>query len=166
MTDHDKPSIIETIIRDQARRFVMNNIAKSATVETQGGRPRICEVLGVEVGEPFDFGSGTYIILETIGGEFLLYYFGQNSAPGSEVLSKMIAHRDRIIRKPRFTEEEVADARAIERFFGGKNCLCREPSGLLRVNTPGGFMITGICRDLFPSVLPGQSVALADICGC
>ena len=148
----------------------MNNIAKSATGETQDGRPRICEVLGVEVGEPFDFGSRTYIILETIGGEFLLYYFGQNSAPGSEVLSKMIAHRDRIIRKPRFTEEEVADARAIRRMWpDGEVKFKRDMDGRCAL-----IQIQGCCKgclglgkvDLFPSLLPGQSVALADICGC
>lgn len=124
MTDQDKTSIMETIMRDQERRFVMNNIAKSATVETQGGRPRICRVLGgkehpLEVGEAFDVEGfedvGPFYINED--GE-MVYSFGDADMVSDDAIYVAISHPDRIIRKPHFTKEEIADLSTLRRIIG------------------------------------------------
>ena len=209
MIDQDKTRIMEAVMRDQEWRFVMNNIAKPATGETQGGKPcdncergwggttldgtrvsckdncgelneyrskhpRICDVLGVEVeerfsidGYPTDYGPVQVcedgkirrVISEK---EFPFANDGEvGHKIGSNALYYLLNHPDRIIRKPHFTEEEVADARAIVRVLGGDlRALKRTESGeliygLLRIN-----------RELLPSLRPGQSVALSEICGC
>ena len=171
MIDQDKTRIMEAIMRDQERRFVMNNIAKPATGETPDGKPRICEVLGVEVGErfsidgyPTDYGPVQVcedgkirrVISEK---EFPFANDGEMGHKiGSNALYYLLNHPDRIIRQPHFTEEEVADARAIVRVLGGDlRALKRTESGeliygLLRIN-----------RELLPSLRPGQPVALSDV---
>lgn len=133
--------------------------------------PRICQVLGVEVGErfsidgyPTDYGPVQVcedgkirrVISEK---EFPFANDGEvGHKIGSNALYYLLNHPDRIIRKPYFTEEEVADARAIVRVLGGDlQALKRTESGeliygLLRIN-----------RELLPSLRPGQFVALSDV---
>ena len=89
--------------------------------EANMDKPRICEVLGVEVDEEFtyDFGEnqvnrGTF----KIGADGNRYYKAGadpwNSCYNEEDLLVIINHPDRIIRKPRFTEQEVEDAKKIK----------------------------------------------------
>ena len=84
-------------------------------------KPRICEVLGVEVDEEFtyDFGEnqvnrGTF----KIGADGNRYYKvgtdSWNHCYNEKDLLVIINHPDRIIRKPRFTEQEVERAKAIK----------------------------------------------------
>lgn len=100
MDDQDKPFSMEAIMRDQERRFIMNNIANPATGETQGGRPRICEVLGVEVGDRFDFCMYSDLYVDEAG------YVRTNNGvmADADKLCLIINEANRIIRKPRFTE--------------------------------------------------------------
>lgn len=83
-------------------------------------KPRIAQVLGVEVGEEFtyDFGAnqvnrGTF----KIGADGKRYYkTGDLWSPcyNEDDLAVIINHPDRIIRKPRWTEQEVERAKAIK----------------------------------------------------
>lgn len=83
-------------------------------------KPRIAQVLGVEVGEEFtyDFGAnqvnrGTF----KIGADGKRYYkTGDlwNPCYNEDDLAVIINHPDRIIRKPRWTEQEVERAKAIK----------------------------------------------------
>ena len=83
-------------------------------------KPRICKVLGVEIGEEFtyDFGAnqvnrGTF----KIGADGKRYYkTGDlwNPCYNEDDLAVIINHPDRIIRKPRWTEQEVERAKAIK----------------------------------------------------
>ena len=83
-------------------------------------KPRICKVLGVEVNEEFtyDFGAnqvnrGTF----KIGADGKRYYkTGDLWSPcyNEDDLAVIINHPDRIIRKPRWTEQEVERAKAIK----------------------------------------------------
>lgn len=83
-------------------------------------KPRICKVLGVEIGEEFtyDFGAnqvnrGTF----KIGADGKRYYkTGDlwNHCYNEDDLAVIINHPDRIIRKPRWTEQEVERAKAIK----------------------------------------------------
>lgn len=83
-------------------------------------KPRIAQVLGVEVDEEFtyDFGAnqvnrGTF----KIGADGKRYYkTGDLWSPcyNEDDLAVIINHPDRIIRKPRWTEQEVERAKAIK----------------------------------------------------
>ncbi len=83
-------------------------------------KPRICKVLGVEIGEEFtyDFGAnqvnrGTF----KIGADGKRYYkTGDlwNPCYNEDDLAVIINHPDRIARKPRWTEQEVERAKAIK----------------------------------------------------
>ena len=83
-------------------------------------KPRIAQVLGVEVGEEFtyDFGAnqvnrGTF----KIGADGRRYYkTGDLWSPcyNEDDLAVIINHPDRIIRKTRFTKQEVERAKAIK----------------------------------------------------
>lgn len=72
-------------------------------------KPRICEVLGVEVGEHFKIKGykGEY----HINGCGVLKWGGQTS---DDAIYEAINHPDRIIRKPRWTQQEVERAKAIK----------------------------------------------------
>lgn len=86
-------------------------------------KPRIAQVLGVEVDEEFtyDFGAnqvnrGTF----KIGADGKRYYkTGDLWSPcyNEDDLAVIINHPDRIIRKPRWTQQEVERAKAIRALY-------------------------------------------------
>ena len=61
--------------------------------------------------------------------------------------------------KPRFTQQEVEDAKAVRRVLGHEYRLERTPEGTISF---GGLILS---TQLFPSIQPGQSCALDDIIG-
>ena len=67
-------------------------------------KPRICEVLGVEVGEWFTY-PGMSTSFQVTEGGFLKCADGDLKM----CIPTLINHPDRIIRKPRFTQQEVED---------------------------------------------------------
>ena len=128
-------------------------------------KPRICEVLGVEVEERF------YI------GDFV-YWFDQNGNMWSEggiegqmacggILCAAINHPDRIVRKPRFTGQERARAIYLQKIFvnGEKLRIWRgDMAGLFLVwNQSEGGTDYELYSDLFPTIKPGESVTLDEI---
>lgn len=112
----ERPKEVEDCDQSQKSR---KSVAKKE--EANMDKPRICEVLGVEVDEEFtyDFGEnqvnrGTFKI-EADGRRYYkdrtdTWYPSYNE----EDLLVIINHPDRIIRKPRFTEQEVERAKAIK----------------------------------------------------
>lgn len=119
--------------------------------------PRICQVLGVEVGEVFT--------ADTPYGRFqrcVIDEEGQILNTGTNVLCYMLNHPDRIICKPRFTEEEVADAKAILRILPHVDTVGRMENGLLYCYDREMEQVN-ICGGLFPTLRPGQAVRLEDI---
>lgn len=83
-------------------------------------KPRICEVLGIEVEEGFEFDFGSDQVSRgkmKIGADGLRYYKNGKDwfrCWNEEDLIYIINHPDRIIRKPRWTEQEVERAKAIK----------------------------------------------------
>ncbi len=132
-------------------------------------KPRIAQVLGVEVGEEFtyDFGAnqvnrGTF----KIGADGKRYYKTGDlwsSCYNEDDLAVIINHPDRIIRKPRWTEQEVEDAKTVRRVFGRDGVIRRTPN--LGERSTLVFDHLYINEDLFPSIKPGQSVTLDEIIG-
>lgn len=71
-------------------------------------KPRICEILGIEVEEVFT--------ADTPYGKFERCVIGEDGQifnAGTNILCYVINHPDRIIRKPRWTQQEVERAKAI-----------------------------------------------------
>ena len=134
-------------------------------------KPRIAQVLGVEVGEEFtyDFGAnqvnrGTF----KIGADGKRYYkTGDlwNPCYNEDDLAVIINHPDRIIRKPRWTEQEVEDAKCTKRILEVDVVSRNEyGGGLVASRSDVGVSIV-VNRELFPSLRPGETVTLDEIIG-
>ena len=135
-------------------------------------KPRICEILGVEPGESF-------YIRGLEGIEFWIMDDGTfstrpSNVPGStKALLLTLDHPERIIRKPRFTKQEVEDAKAIKRMFGDDNFthIRKDEDGLCEMmDGPGddpnvGWCAIGMEEGMFPSIRPGETVTLDEIIG-
>lgn len=65
--------------------------------------------------------------------------------------------------KPRWTQQEVEDAKAVRRVFGRDGVIRRTPN--LGERSALVFDHLYINEDLFPSIKPGQSVTLDQIIG-
>lgn len=136
-------------------------------------KPRICEVLGVEVDEEFtyDFGEnqvnrGTF----KIGADGNRYYKAGtdpwNPCYNEEDLLVIINHPDRIIRKPRFTQQEVESAKIISVLFPEATHIERlRGSKVLGITGAKDGWIADIESSLFPEIKSGQSVTLDEIIG-
>ena len=134
-------------------------------------KPRICEVLGVEVDEEWTVSGNDIAIYRVSGGVALEYAMPKYNGDGYRewipagmlCLVDFINHPDRIIRKPRWTEQEVEDAKTIKRVFGRDGVIRRTPN--LGERSALVFDHLYINEDLFPSIKPGQSVTLDQIIG-
>ena len=140
--------------RDECKRLKAWEAKKSMD------KPRICEVLGVDVGERFELGNTGIILLVNDDG---LLHIGLSHGNHKETdmnvnyLVKAINDPDCIIRKPRFAEQEVEDAKTLKRLFGEYKIAdfgARHVFGGLKLN-----------EDAFPSFQPGQSYTLDEIIG-
>ena len=115
-------------------------------------KPRIAQVLGVEVGERFT--------LETIGGEYWIDKTGHikyEIAPLSTTEVCELINGD--IKIVRFTEQEREDAKALKRIFGKDIAVSRSARGELTANH------VYIDRSLFPSIRCDERVLLHEIIG-
>ena len=136
--------------------------------ETNMDKPRICEILRVEPGEPFyirGFDDVLFWIMDD--GTFITQ---PNNAPGSaSTLLRALDHPDRIIHKSRWTKQEVEDAKTIRRMWPAREIkLSRDADGRCSmVHIQGslhGCLDLGRV-DLFPSLRPGETVKLDEIIG-
>ena len=138
---------------------VFNQIGK----ETGMNKPRICDALGVEPYEKFAIGDFTYLI-DSNGYMWLEKETGERIECG-RILCTAINHPDRIIRKPRFTQQDIEDAKTVQHTFGKSGTIKRcnkvesEPYSNLTFNH---FYIN---PDLFPSIKEGQEYSLDEIIG-
>lgn len=156
-------------MREEMREPQLNAGEKEANMD----KPRICEVLGVEVNERVYYkdqnGETVQFFINEDGSTTWVFESGK---PLSQygigyAIAQAINHPDRIIRKPRFTEQEVEDAKAIKR-------LLTEYTGVKRVEHRWGtnLLLTSeeseefaIEPKLFPSIKSGQSYTLDEIIG-
>lgn len=132
--------------------------------ETNMDKPRICEILGVEPGESF-------YIRGLEGIEFWIMDDGTfstrpSNVPGStKALLLTLDHPERIIRKPRFTLQEVEDAKKIKYLLPNTIGIGRQAGiMMLYVNRSDGSFIK-LKQDLFPSIRPGKEYTLDEIIG-
>lgn len=121
-------------------------------------KPRICEVLGVEVEETFT--------AKTPWGNFERCVIDENGMAmnfGTNVICHIINHPECIVRKPRFTALELADAIAIRRLHPDAHSIRRGTGAAMLLFDKDGFIVGHISTDLFPSINADQTVKLSDI---
>ena len=132
-------------------------------------KPRIAQVLGVEVGEEFTYDFGANQVNRgafKIGADGKRYYkTGDlwNPCYNEDDLAVIINHPDHIIRKPRWTQQEVERAKAIRLLYPEADSL-NECDPYIKVFN-NKFVIATLDTALFPSLCPGESVKLDEICG-
>ena len=141
--------------------------ARVQSEEANMDKPRICEVLGVEVGELWEYGGLEY----SVTGKGII--IDHNNTVHFTGLTVAINNPDRIIRKPRFTQQEVEDAKTIKRMFGADNFthIRKDQFGLCKMmDGPGddpnvGWCAIGIEEGMFPSLRPGETITIDEIIG-
>ena len=132
--------------------------------EVNMGKPRICEVLGVEVGERFELGNTGIILLVNDDG---LLHIGLSHGNHKETdmnvnyLVKAINDPDRIIRKPRFTEQEVEMAKNLLDVVGPAEL--RKVADMVTMKVDGKIIY--LRKDAFPSLKNEMTVTLNEIIG-
>lgn len=135
---------------------------KEATMD----KPRICEVLGVEVNQNFQFNDFPF-------DEPKSYFVGTDgeirNAHGGEVTSGelcyIINNADCIIRKPRWTQQEVERAKAIKVLYP-EICYIKSNDGWLQgLNKGKESIFLDYVLSWFPSLRPGESVTIDEIIG-
>ena len=147
-----------------------NQVAnKSQKEEANMDKPRICEVLGVEPEEKFE-------IRGNMLGRFRINKYGtfqieiSNDCWGTstlECLNILINHPENIIRKPRWTEQEVERAKAIKVLLPEINAIKYDGAWTQCLEIVDGtyFQREVITRHLFPSVEKGHVYTLDEIIG-
>lgn len=147
-----------------------NQVAnKSQKEEANMDKPRICEVLGVEVGEDVKYRhtDGTEENICVCEGGRIIISSLSCKLPTVAVLINAINHPDRIIRKPRFTQQEVERAKAIKVLLPEINAIKYDGAWTQCLEIVDGtyFQREVITRHLFPSVEKGQVYTLDEIIG-
>ena len=130
-------------------------------------KPRICKVLGVEPEEVFEMRGNTV-------GNFRINKYGtfqikiSNNCWGAstvECLNNLINYPENIIRKPRFTEQDVEDAKAIKRILKVDSVRRNiYGNGLIAMKSDSSISVV-VNSEMFPSIKPGQSYILDEIIG-
>ena len=145
----------------------VNSIEIEAIKEANMDKPRICEVLGVEVGEDVKYRhtDGTEEnICVCEDGRVIISSLSCKMSTVS-VLTNAINNPDRIIRKPHFTEQEVEDAKTLLRVFPEQlDSISRSKDGTVTLAAKGAWR-GYLNNDAFPSIQPGQSYTLDEIIG-
>ena len=132
--------------------------------EANMNKPRICEVLGMEVNQNFQFNDFPF-------DEVKSYLIGPDgkirNAHGGEVTSSelcyIINHSDYIIREPRWTEQEVERAKAIKMLYSEAESIEMYGFGIRVFNRK--LVIATLDPSLFPSLRQNEIITLDEIIG-
>ena len=143
--------------------------------EANMDKPRICEVLGVDPDEEWTVSGNDIAIYRVSGGVALEYAmpkyngdgYGKWLPVGMPCLVDFINHPDRIIHKPRFTQQEAERAKAIKVLLPEINAIKYDGAWTQCLEIVDGtyFQREVITRHLFPSVEKGQVYTFDEIIG-
>ena len=137
-------------------------IREALEKEANMDKPRICEVLGVEVGERFSISPVEKQLYVSESGNII----DDDRHLFAQLFVDAINHPDRIIRKPRFTQQEVESAKIISVLFPEATHIERlRGSKVLGITGAEDGWIADIESSLFPEIKSGQSVTLDEIIG-
>lgn len=134
---------------------------------SESKKPRLAEILGVEVGEKFVIDGRNYNPYSVIEEGLIV---DCNGDVCYEVVTYLFNHPNCFIRKPRWTEQEVEDAKNIIRLFGTEDFTyaMKDESGYPGLSDTDDFFTMGTIgleNNIFPSLKPGEFVKLTDIIG-
>lgn len=144
---------------------------------SENKKPRLAEVLGVEVGEkfriadyPVDYGDVAVCTDGKVRRVRSNPPLEHGDKIGANALYHIINHPELIKRGPRWTEQEVEDANNIIRMFGEDNFtyVTKDENGwpiLSDGYEDCATFTVGLEKIIFPSLKPGQTVKLDDIIG-
>ena len=133
--------------------------------EANMDKPKICEILGVVPGEEFfikGFYSGyvTFRIMDD--GTFSTR--PSNISGSSLELLRTLDRPDRIIRKPRFTQQDIEDAKIILRCYNDPEGIVeRHNAALTKPYSNLTFNNYYINQEMFPSIREGEKYPLNEI---
>ncbi len=130
--------------------------------EANMSKPRICEVLRVEVNQSFQFNDSPFDEVKS----YLIDPDGKiRNVHGGKVTSSelcyIINHSDYIIREPRWTKQEVERAKAIKMLYSEAESIEMYGFGI-RVFT-GSLSIATLDPSLFPSLRQNEIITLDEI---
>lgn len=135
-------------------------------------KPRIAQVLGVEVGERVYYKDPNDEMLQFfVQPDGVPVFAFESGEPVGKIgmgyaIAQAINHPDRIIRKPRFTQQEVESAKIISVLFPEATHIERlRGSKVLGITGAKDGWIADIESSLFPEIKSGQSVTLDEIIG-
>ena len=123
-------------------------------------KPRMCEVLGVEVGERFEVeGQPGALYVDADG--YMKY--DEDDRLSTSAMHIAINHPDRIIRKPRWTEQEVERAKASKMLYSEAESIEMYGFGIRVFNRK--LVIATLDPSLFPSLRSNEIITLDEIIG-
>lgn len=124
-------------------------------------KPRICKVLGVEVGERFriDYPKGMTVWLHINKEGFVVREGGPKNLKIGNSVAWAINHPESIIRKPRWTQQEVERARNLLEVVGDGEL--GKTGGMATLKVDGKIIY--LRKGAFPTLSQEQSVKLSDI---
>lgn len=128
--------------------------------EANMDKPRICDVLGVEPQEKFDAGPYKDAYIDLSG----IIRTNVHTLMDADRVCELINHPDRIIRKPRWTEQEVKRAKAIKVLWPKAEKLYRG-AATITIYTRSQLFVIDLHAELFPSLHSGETVTLDEIIG-
>lgn len=132
--------------------------------EANMNKPRICEVLGVEVNQNFQFND---FLFDEVKNYFINTDGKIRNVHGGEVTSSelcyIINHSDYIIREPRWTEQEVERAKAIKMLYSEAESIEMYGFGIRVFNRK--LVIATLDPSLFPSLRQNEIITLDEIIG-
>lgn len=139
-------------------------IREALEKEANMDKPRICEVLGFDVGEQF-YIADSYCNPYHITPEGLIE--DKDGDVQDCIALDLINYPDRIIRRPRFTQQEVERAKAIKVLLPEINAIKCDGAltQFLEIVDGTYFQREVITRYLFPSVEKGHVYTLDEIIG-
>ena len=156
---HEAARLMGYEVVEDSKGVEIDTVKKEADMD----KPRICEVLKVEVGQKFTLidscGIEVDLKISQDGDVFLWETEDRYAHPST--IAYAINHPDRIIRKPRFTQQEVERAKAIKVLFPCAIAVVKAP--FVSVAVSGASLM--LSTEYFPSIQPGQSYTLDEIIG-
>lgn len=141
--------------RDECERL------KAWEAKKKMDKPRICEVLGVELEEKFNAGPYNDAYVDLLG----IIRTNIGSAMDAYRVCELINHPDRIIRKPRWTEQEVEDAKDILRLLEDAHSIKKYAGDIMWICNSHNVTMVNANAGMFPSLRPGETVTLDEIIG-
>ena len=128
-------------------------------------KPRICKVLGVEVGKRFriDYPKSMTVWLHINKEGFVVREGGPKNLKIGNLVAWAINHPESIIRKPRWTQQEMDLAKLLYDFRRSKSVVIERNKGHILWWRDGDSAEGILPYKLFPSLNCGESVKLSDI---